>query len=392
MTSPFAHLAARRAHLEAGNLLRSLTDVINKVEGGINLGQGVCDLDQSPPLLAGALDSVSGKTDRQLYTPYAGLPELRAAIAARLRHFNGLDVQAENVAVAAGSSGAFFATGMTLLDPGDEVILFEPFYPYHHASLRLMQAKPVCVPLGAGYRPDLERVKAALSPQTRAVMVNTPANPSGVVWRRDELEALGELLAGTDIVVITDEVYEYMVFDGHQHVSPGTIPSLRDRTLTIGGYSKTYSITGWRIGYVAGPAATVNAIGVVFDQMNVCAARPMQRGVERALRELPDTFYSDLRATYAARRDQFCAALAAGGFAFTLPEGAYYVMADYRDVLGDLEPHPATLALIDKVRINGVPGHVFHESPRGVRTIRFNFAVRPAVLDEACRRLASLRA
>lgn len=391
MTSPLAHLAARRAHLEAGNLLRSLTDVINKVEGGINLGQGVCDLDQSPPLLAGALDSVSGKTDRQLYTPYAGLPELRAAIAARLRHFNGLDVQAENVAVAAGSSGAFFATGMTLLDPGDEVILFEPFYPYHHASLRLMQAKPVCVPLGAGYRPDLEKVRAALSPKTRAIMVNTPANPSGVVWHRDELEALGAMLAGTDVVVITDEVYEYMVFDGHQHVSPGTIPSLRDRTLTIGGYSKTYSITGWRIGYVAGPAETVNAIGVVFDQMNVCAARPMQRGVERALRELPDTFYSDLRATYAARRDQFCAALTAGGFAFTPPEGAYYVMADYSAVLGDLEPHSATLALIDKVRINGVPGHVFHESPLGVRTIRFNFAVRPAVLDEACRRLASLR-
>lgn len=391
MTSPFAHLAARRAHLEAGNLLRSLTDVINKVEGGINLGQGVCDLDQSPPLLAGALDSVSGKTDRQLYTPYAGLPELRAAIATRLRHFNGLDVQAENVAVAAGSSGAFFATGMTLLDPGDEVILFEPFYPYHHASLRLMQVKPVCVPLGAGFRPDLEKVRAALSPKTRAIMVNTPANPSGVVWRRDELEALGALLAGTDVVVITDEVYEYMVFDGRAHVSPGTIPGLRDRTLTIGGYSKTYSITGWRIGYVAGPAAIVNAIGVVFDQMNVCAARPMQRGVERALRELPDTFYSDLRATYASRRDQFCAALAAGGFAFAPPEGAYYVMADYRAVLGDLEPHPATLALIDKVRINGVPGHVFHESPRGVRTIRFNFAVRPAVLDEACRRLASLR-
>ncbi len=392
MTSPFSHLAARRAHLEAGNLLRSLTDVINKVDGGINLGQGVCDLDQTPPLLAGALDSVSGKTDRQLYTPYAGLPELRAAIAARLRNFNGLDVQAENVAVAAGSSGAFFATGMTLLDPGDEVILFEPFYPYHHASVRLMQARPVCVPLGPGYRPDLAKVKAALSPRTRAVLVNTPANPSGVVWRRDELEALGKLLAGTDVVVITDEVYEYMVFDGRAHVSPGTIPSLRDRTLTIGGYSKTYSITGWRIGYVAGPSAIVNAIGVVFDQMNVCAARPMQRGVERALRELPDTFYRDLQTTYAARRDQFCEALVAGGFALTPPEGAYYVMADYRGALGDVEPYPAALALIEKARVNGVPGHVFHEDPRGVRTIRFHFAVRPSVLDEACKRLRALRA
>lgn len=388
---PFAHLANRRAHLESGNLLRSLTDVINKVEGGINLGQGVCDLDQTEPLVLGAVESITGKTDRQLYTPYSGLIEARAAIAERLRRYNGLDVQAENVAVAAGSSGAFFATGMTLLDPGDEVILFEPFYPYHHASLRLMGATPVCVRLGPGYRPDFAALRRALSSKTRAVMVNTPANPSGVVWQRGELEQLGVLLDGTDIVVITDEVYEYMVFDGRAHVSPASLESLRERTLTIGGYSKTYSITGWRIGYVAGPAATVNAIGVVFDQMNVCAARPMQRGIERALRELPDTFYQDLSSTYERKRDQFCAALADAGFTFVVPEGAYYVMADYTRVFGDKEPHPAVLEMIERVRINGVPGHVFHEDPRGVRTIRFNFAVRPPVLDDACRRLRSLK-
>lgn len=391
MTAPFQSLARRRAHLESGNLLRSLTDVINKVEGGINLGQGVCDLDQSAPLVQGAVDSITGKTDRQLYTPYAGLPEVRDAIAARLRAYNGLDVRGENVAVSAGSSGAFFATGMTLFDRGDEVILFEPFYPYHHATLRLMEVTPVCVKLGPGYRPDLRALRAAITAKTKAVLVNTPANPSGVVWRKEELEALGELLAGTGVHVITDEVYEYMVFDGRRHVSPATIPSLKDRTLTIGGYSKTYSITGWRIGYVAGPADVVNAIGVVFDQMNVCAARPMQRGVERALRELPETFYADIATTYERKRDQFCSALHDAGFTFTVPEGAYYVLADYRSVFGDKDPHPAVLEMIDRVRINGVPGHVFHADPKGVRTIRFNFAVRPPVLDEACRRLRSLR-
>ncbi|HLU39610.1 MAG TPA: aminotransferase class I/II-fold pyridoxal phosphate-dependent enzyme, partial [Planctomycetota bacterium] len=184
--------------------------------------------------------------------------------------------------------------------------------------------------------------------------------------------------------------YEYLVFDGRSHVSPAAVPSLRDRTLTIGGYSKTFSITGWRIGYVAGPAATVNAIGVVFDQMNVCAARPMQRGVERALRELPDSFYADLRATYEHKRDTFCAALADAGFEFVRPEGAYYVLADYRRVFGDKDPHAAVLEMIERVRINGVPGHVFVDDPQGVRTIRFNFAVRPPVLEEACRRLRSL--
>jgi aminotransferase len=391
MTTPFARLGQRRAHLESGNLLRSLTDVINKVAGGINLGQGVCDLDQSVPLVQGAVESITGKTDRQLYTPYAGLPEVRAGIAARLRRYNGLDLHAENIAVAAGSSGAFFATGMTLLDPGDELIVFEPFYPYHHASLRLMSARPVAVQLGPGYRPDFAALRRALSKKTRAVVLNTPANPSGVVWTRAELEQLGVLLDGTDVVVITDEVYEYMVFDGRVHTSPASVPSLAARTLTIGGYSKTYSITGWRIGYVAGPAATVNAIGVVFDQMNVCAARPMQRGVERALRELPDSFYADIATTYQRKRDQFCAALTDAGFTFVVPEGAYYVMADYRGVFGDMEPHPAVLHMIERVRINGVPGHVFHEDPRGVRTIRFNFAVRPDVLDEACKRLRSLR-
>lgn len=388
--APFGRLAQRRAHLGRSNLLRSLTDVINKVEGGINLGQGVCDLDQPPPLIAGALDSVAGKTDRQLYTPYAGLPELRAGVAERLRRYNGLDVRADDVIVTAGSSGAFFAAGMTLLDPGDEVVLFEPFYPYHRASLQLMGVRPVSVRLGPDYRPDFAALRAALTAKTRALVVNTPANPSGVVWRRDELEQLGALLDGTDIVVLTDEVYEYMVFDGRAHVSPGTVDSLRQRTLTIGGYSKTYSITGWRIGYVAGPAAIVDAIGVVFDQMNVCAARPMQRGVARALAELPDSFYADLCATYERKRDEFCAALRDAGFTFVTPEGAYYVMADYRGVFGDKEPHAAVLEMIERVRINGVPGHVFHEDPRGVRTIRFNFAVRPPVLAEACRRLRQL--
>lgn len=389
MSSPLSidRLAARRAHLQRSNPLRALTEVINRVEGGINLGQGVCDLDAPPSLVQGAVDSVTGVSDRQLYTPYAGLPELRARIAERLRRHNGLEFGADEVAVAAGSSGAFFATGMTLFDPGDEVILLEPFYPYHRGALRLMGVEPVCVPYAAGYRPDLAAIAAALRPRTRALVLNTPANPTGTTWTRGELEQLAALLAPTDVLVVTDEVYEYMVFDGREHVSPAALPSLRPRTLTIGGYSKTFSVTGWRIGYVAGPAAVVDAIGVVFDQMNVCAARPMQRGVERALATLGDGFFDGLRGEYQRKRDLFCAALEAAGFEVARPEGAYYVLAGYRGVFGDVTPYDAVMELIARYRINAVPGDVFHQRPDGVRTMRFHFAVRDDVLTEACARL-----
>ncbi|MEM7201376.1 MAG: aminotransferase class I/II-fold pyridoxal phosphate-dependent enzyme [Planctomycetota bacterium] len=392
MGSPLERRAARWRHLQQENLLRSLTEVINKVPEGINLGQGVCDLDTPGPLQVGSVASIQGG-DRQTYTHYTGLPELKAAIAAKLRTFNGLDYGADQILVATGSSGAFFAAATALLDPGDEVVLFEPFYSYHHTALRVLGVQPVCVPLrGAAFDFDPEALRAALTPRTRAVMVNTPANPSGKVFTPADLDALAAVLADTDVMVFTDEVYEYMCFDGRRHVSPATVPALADRTLTFGGFSKTFSITGWRIGYLAGPADVVDAAGRVFDQMNVCAPRPLQRGVQQALTELPASFYTELQAGYERKRDRFCAALANGGFRFSPPQGAYYVMADYREVLGDLEAYPAVLQLIERVGINGVPGSIFYEDGASVRTIRFQFAVTPEVLDDVCRRLESLGA
>ena len=390
MSSPFQHLARRRAHLEAGNLLRSLTEVIRQVPDGINLGQGVCDLDTPEPLQLGAVASIEGD-DRQTYTHYSGLPEVRAAIQKKLETFNGLSYSEDEIMIGTGSSGAFFAAAMALLEPGDEVVLFEPFYSYHYTALQLLEVVPICVPLvGESFDFDPDRLRAALTNRTRAVIVNTPANPSGKIFTREDLEALAEVVAGTDLIVFTDEVYEHMCFDGRKHLSPAAVPALAERTLTIGGYSKTFSITGWRIGYLAGPAHVVDAAGRIFDQINVCAPRPLQRGVERALRELPPSFYEDLQAGYQRKRDQFCAALEQGGFGVSRPQGAYYVMADYTRVFGDVDPHKAVLAMIDRVGINGVPGHMFYDKPDGVRSIRFQFAVTPDVLDEVCRRVASL--
>ena len=385
--SPLARLAERRAHLDADNPLRALTDVINRVPGGINLGQGVCEL-PTPPLLRDAVVAALADDAPQTYTQYAGLPELRAAIAQKLRTWNGLEVAEDGVMVTTGSSSAFFAAGLALLDPGDEVILFEPFYSYHRSQLALLGAVPVPVALAPDGTLDTAALGRALGPRTRAVVVNTPCNPSGKVFTHGELRALAAALEPTRAIVLTDEVYEYMCFDGRRHVSPATVDGLRERTVTIGGFSKTFSITGWRIGYLAGPRALVESVGRVFDQMAVCAARPLQRGVARALRELPTAFYESLRAEYERRRDRLCAALAGAGFRVRPPEGAYYVLADYRDALGDVDPQAAVMRLIERVAINAVPGHLFHARPDGVRTMRFHFAVPAPVLDDVCERLA----
>jgi aminotransferase len=387
----FARTAARRSHLDQGNLLRSLTLVINGVPGGINLGQGVCDLDTPAPLRAGATASIDGG-DRQLYTPYAGLPELRAAIAKKLQRDNGLAYEAKNVAVCTGSSGAFFAAGMTLVETGDEVVLFEPFYSYHWTTVPLFGATPVAVPLDRqtlAFEPAA--LRAAIGKRTRAVVVNTPGNPSGKVWTRDELSELAEVLDGTDVMVLTDEVYEYMCFDGRAHCSPASVPGLAERTLTINSFSKTFSVTGWRVGFLAGPVEIVEKCGIVFDQIEVCAARPMQRGVQRALEQLPASYYSELQQGYQRKRDAFCAALREAGFTFSVPQGAYYVLADYTNVFGALEPHAAVLQMIERIGVNAVPGHLFFASPVGVRSMRFQFAVDWPVLDEACQRLRRLR-
>ena len=388
----FARTAARRRHLDQGNLLRSLTLVINQVPGGINLGQGVCDLDTPRPLVDGALHSIGGG-DRQLYTPYAGLPELRAAIAKKLQRHNGLPYEAANVAVTTGSSGAFFAAGMTLLEPGDEVVLFEPYYSYHGSTVPLFGAVPVAVPLDRQTLAfDAQALRRALTRKTRAVVVNTPGNPSGKVWTRQELDELAAVLDGSDVLVLTDEVYEYMCFDGRKHVSPASVPGLAERTLTMNSFSKTFSVTGGRIGFLAGPVEIVEKCGIVFDQIEVCAARPMQRGVQRALEQLPDSYYRDLEAGYQKKRDAFCASLRDAGFAFQVPQGAYYVLADYTKVFGDLEPHPAVLKMIERIGVNAVPGHLFFARPDGVRSMRFQFAVDWPVLEQAMTRLRSLRA
>ncbi len=390
LSGPFDRAATRALHLAADNPLRALTAVIDAVDGGINLGQGVCDTDMPLPLAEGLQAAI--ESDRQVYTPYAGVPELRQAIAAAARERYGLPWEAANVSVTSGSSGAFTALGLTLFEPHDEVVLFEPFYSYHRTQIRLLGATPVAVPLQPGtWALDIDRLRSALTERTRAVVINTPANPTGKVFTVQELEAIAEALRPWPrCLVITDEVYEHMVFDGKQHVPPATLSGLAERTLTLSSYSKTFSITGWRVGYVGGPSDVIEQIGRSFDQMEVCVARPMQRAVTRAVQELPQSFYSELQASYEKKRNRFCRALTQGGFRFTQPEGAYYVLADYSAIWPTLDPHEAVLQMIENIGVNAVPGHLFHSDAAGVKTMRFHFAVDEAILDDACDRLASL--
>lgn len=392
-TAELFRTSSRSEHLHGGNPLRELTLVIDQVENGINLGQGVCDLDNPEPLTAGAVDSIQGK-DRQTYTHWSGLPELKEQIAARLTKARGSMVDPEEVVVTAGASGAFAAVCLALLNPGDRVGLFEPFYSYHHSTLRMMGLQAVPIPMGSmsgggGFALDLDAVESAL-PGMRMLVCNTPGNPSGKVFTEAELQSLGELLGGSSTLLLTDEVYEHMVFDGRRHIAPATIPSLAGRTITSSSFSKTYSMTGWRVGYLQGPRDVVAACGRCLDQLHVCAPRPMQRGVARALKELPDRFYSDLSADYQRRRDALCDGLERGGFRVVRPEGAYYAWADYTAVFGDVEPLVAVREMIERIGVNAVPGDLFKMTPGDVRAMRFHFAVEDRILVDAVDRLASL--
>ena len=377
-------LSQRTAHLREASLLRALTEKVAAHADGINLGQGVCDLEMPEALREAAIRSI--REDRATYTPFGGVPRLREAIAARMRRRHGLEYTAGQVVVTVGASAALFSTFMTLLDPGDEVVLFEPFYPYHYTGARLAGAQVITVPCSADATIDWDALARALGPRTRLVVVNTPGNPLGKVWSAAEIDRLAALLQGTEAIVMTDEIYEDLVYDGRCHLPPASHPDLYPRTVTISGLSKAYSITGWRLGWLAAPAALADAIGPVFDVMCVCAPRPLQHGAAVALEALPESYYTEMRDTYERRRDLLAQALRDAGFRPRVPQGAYYMLADYRERYGAMPTREACFRLLEELHIAVIPGEIFYagEAPP---VIRFHFAVEDRILEEVARRL-----
>jgi aminotransferase len=354
--------------------------------GGINLSQGICDTPVPAEVRKGAQAAIDEGVNS--YTRYDGIAELRRALARRLERHNKLKIDPEQeLIVSAGSTGAFYCACLALLDPGDEIILFEPFYGYHLNTLLAVEAKPVYVSTQPpDWRFSIEEVERAISPKTRGIMVNTPGNPTGKVWTRAELEAVAALAKKHDLFVFTDEVYEYLVYDGQEHISPATIPDLADRTITMGSLSKTFSITGWRIGYAAASPRWAKMIGYMNDLVYVCAPAPLQMGVARGLEAVPDSYYTALRDEYRQKRDLICGALRDVGLTPYVPQGAYYVLADLSRIPGKSSKERA-MKLLEKTGVATVPGESFYRDGHGETMTRFCFAKTFQDLEEACRRL-----
>jgi aminotransferase len=369
--------------------IRAMSIECEKV-GGINLAQGVCDTEVPEVVRRAAQDAFDQGVNS--YTRFDGLPALRRAIAAKLSTYNGIAVDPDTqVTVSAGSTGAFYCACLALLNPGDEVILFEPYYGYHVNTLLAVEAVPAYVALRPPdwtFEPDdLERARTS---RTKGIVVNTPANPSGKVFSRAELEWIADFATRHDLFVLTDEIYEYIVYDGRRHVSPGSLPGMADRTITISGYSKTFSITGWRIGYSVAHPKWSQMIAYLNDLVYVCAPSPLQYGVAVGIEKLPLTYYQHLADMYAQKRDRLCEALREAGLSPLIPQGAYYVLADVSRLPGRSSKEKA-MCLLSQFGVASVPGVAFFRGSSGQNFVRFCFAKSDAELDAACRRLERLK-
>lgn len=368
--------------------IRRMTRECDRV-GGVNLGQGICDLPTPAAILEETARAVLD--DCSVYTKFEGLDCLREQIAHKLAVYNGISgVDAEReIVVTVGSAGAFASTVHALLDPGDEVIILEPYYGYHVNTLRLAQLVPVVVPMiPPNWDLDMELLEQAAGPRTRAIVINTPGNPSGKVFTVAELRALASFCDRHDLLVITDEIYEYIVYD-RPHVSPASLPELRSRTVTLSGFSKTFSITGWRLGYAMAPAELAHRIGLVNDLMYICAPAPLQKGLAMGMTRLPEDYYVSLAADYRRKRDQLCGVLSTAGLPPSIPDGAYYVLTDIT-ALGKKDDLDAAMHILHRVGVAGVPGRAFFNEGRGVNFVRFCFAKAWDILVQACERLEKL--
>jgi aminotransferase len=367
--------------------IRSMTRAC-EAANGINLGQGVCDLPTPAPVALAAKRAID--EGRAVYTAPEGVAPLREAIAKKLSKRYALSYDpASEVLVTAGATGGFAAACMALFEPGDEVILFEPYYGYHYNTVVALGLRPVLVPM---YPPDFRFDPAALdraiTPRTRGVVLCSPSNPSGKIWTPAELDQLEERLEAHDLWAVSDEIYEYFSYDGATHVPLATRPGARERCVVLGGFSKTFSVTGWRLGYLCAPAAAARAINVCNDLLYVCAPTPLQWAAVDGL-AMPEAYYEELARSYAAKRRVLCDALRDAGLAPYEPQGAYYVLADVRRI-GAKSSKEAAMTILQRCGVASVPGTSFFVDPVGETLSRFCFAKEDDVLAEAARRLRTL--
>lgn len=392
-SSPAVPNRSRRAlsELAPGNQVSEIRAMSVECErmGGINLAQGICDTPVPSVVEEGAIQAI--RDGHNLYTRLDGIHRLRHAIAAKQLRDYDLEYDPEKeIMASSGASGGFFATAQALLNPGDEVLLFEPFYGYHVSTLKAQRIVPVFVPLaGPDYALDVEALRAAVTNRTRALVLNTPANPCGKVFSHADLEAIAAIVLEYDLFLICDEIYEYFVYDGQRHISPATLPGMKERTIVLSGFSKTFSVTGWRLGYVAAGARWMSAIGYFHDIAYVCAPSALQHGAAAGLEQLPPSFYTDLSTDHQSKRARIVAALRDAGLKPSVPGGSYYVLASAASLPGKTAAEKAR-HLLAATGVASVAGSAFFRNGHGEDVLRFCFAKKDHDLDEACARLRRL--
>ncbi|GHF29029.1 aminotransferase [Kitasatospora xanthocidica] len=357
--------------------------------GSINLGQGFPDTDGPDEIARAAADAVLTGRGNQ-YPPGPGIPELRTAIAEHQQRFHGLTYDPDGeVLVTAGATEAIAATLLALLEPGDEVIALEPFYDSYAACIAMAGATRVPLTLRApDFRPDLDELRTLITPRTRLLLINTPHNPTGTVLTAGELRVIAELAAEHDLLVVTDEVYEHLVF-GATHHPIAALPGMRERTVTISSAGKTFSFTGWKVGWVTASPALVAAVRTAKQYLTYVSAGPFQYAVAEALR-LPDAYFDTLRADLLRKRDLLVDGLAAAGFRVFTPEGTYFVTSDITP-LGEKDGIEFCRALPERCGVVAIPNAVFYDDVDAGRSlVRFTFCKKDDVLQEAVARLQRL--
>ncbi len=370
-----------------GTTIFTVMSALAQQHGAVNLGQGFPDFDCDPALLDAVTQAMRGGLNQ--YPPMAGVPALREAIAAKIEALYGrrYDPGAE-ITVTAGATQAIITAILAIVHPGDEVIVLDPCYDSYEPNIELAGGRAVHVPLTPGtFRPDFARIAAALSPRTRAIIVNTPHNPSATVWSKADMRRLAELLRPTDAIVIADEVYEHMVYDEARHESVARHPELAQRAFIVSSFGKTYHVTGWKIGYVAAPAALTAEFRKVH-QFNVFTVNtPMQHGLAAFMADA--SHHLELPAFYQRKRDLFRAGLAASRFALLPSEGSYFQCVDY-SAISDEPEEAFCRRLTGEAGVAAIPLSAFYPDGFEQRIVRFCFAKKDETLNAALERLAAL--
>ncbi len=389
-------MISHKSTLFTESVIRGMTQLCNRYNA-INLSQGSPGFEPPDEVKQAAIDAIRGGYNQ--YSITWGTPRFRQAIARKVTAFNGIPTDAErNVTVTCGSTEGMMSTMLAIINPGDEIVIFEPFYENYGPDAIISGAKPVYVPLRETRGPDgvdiftyhPDELRSAFSKNTKAIILNTPNNPLGKVFRREELAQIAALCCEYDCLAVTDEIYEHMLYDGRTHISIGSFPEMRDRTITVSGLSKTYSITGWRLGYVIAPEHLTNAIRKMHDFLTVGAPHPLQEAGVVAL-QLGEEYYRQLVERYDHNRKLLLGLLTEAGFRCFAPEGAYYIMTDISD-FGFPSDTEFAHWLVKEIGVGGVPGSSFYSRPELGRTkLRFMFSKDERTLREAGERLIRMR-